>query len=262
VIPRHQLINSGGNTVTTDRETDSIGAARKFPRATSGGRTAMAIEGIRTPDSRLAREITELVQDTDSPLLFHHSSRVLYRGTLTDARRSLSFGAELLHACAMFHDMRLTHRHSSPNERFEVDGALAARDFLCGHGIAQEDVDTVWTAIALHIPAGIPQHMHPVVALVTAGVEMDVLGIASPEFTDAGARRSCGRIHAPSTSRIRPFKPSTTASGTNRTQPSATSRRTCSPTRIRISHVEILPRDPRLRLARVSVPQPRQQLRS
>ena len=140
---------------------------------------------IRIPDSKLAREITELVRDTESPLLFHHSSRVYYWGALAGRRRGLRFDPELLYAGAMFHDMGLTHRHSSPNERFEVDGANAARDFLRGHGIAQQDIDTVWTAIALHTTPGIPQHMHPVVALVTAGVEMDVLGLAYSEYSDA-----------------------------------------------------------------------------
>jgi len=85
----------------------------------------------------------------------------------------------------MFHDMGLTHRHSSPDERFEVDGANAARDFLRGHRISPQDIETVWTAIALHTTPGVPQHMHPVIALVTAGVEMDVLGIAFPEFSVA-----------------------------------------------------------------------------
>jgi len=146
---------------------------------------ATGIAGIKVPDSQLAREITELVQDTESPLLFHHSSRVFYWGALTGARRGLTFDAELLYAGAMFHDMGLTHRHSSPDQRFEVDGANAARDFLRGHGISQPDIDTVWTAIALHTTPGIPQHMHPVIALLTAGVEMDVLGIAYAEFSDA-----------------------------------------------------------------------------
>ena len=85
----------------------------------------------------------------------------------------------------MFHDMGLTDQHSSADERFEVDGANAARDFLRSHGIAQQDIDTVWTAIALHTTPGIPQHMHPVVALVTAGVEMDVLGLSYAEYSDA-----------------------------------------------------------------------------
>jgi hypothetical protein len=152
-----------------------------------GRRTVMAVavEGIKVPDSRLAREITELVRDTESPLLFHHSSRVFYWGALTGARRGLTFDAELLYAGAMFHDMGLTPQHSSVNERFEVDGANAARDFLRVHGISQQDNDTVWTAIALHTTPGIPQHMHPVIALLTAGVEMDVLGIAYSEFSDA-----------------------------------------------------------------------------
>jgi HD domain len=154
----------------------------------------IGIEGISVPDSKLAHEITELVRDTESPLLFHHSSRVFYWGALTGARRDLTFDAELLHAGAMFHDMGLTDPHSSPNERFEVDGANAARDFLRGRGISQQDVDTVWTAIALHTTPGIPQHLHPVIALVTAGVEMDVLGIAYSNFSDA-EREAVVRAH-------------------------------------------------------------------
>jgi hypothetical protein len=145
----------------------------------------IAAEGLKVPNSKLAREITELVRDTESPLLFHHSSRVFYWGALTGVRRGLTFDAELLYAGAMFHDMGLTHHYSSSDKRFEIDGANAARDFLRGHGIAQQDIDTVWTAIALHTTPAIPQHMHPVIALVTAGVEMDVLGIAYNSFTDA-----------------------------------------------------------------------------
>ena len=145
---------------------------------------AFAVEGIRVPDSHLARAITQLVRDTEPALLFHHSSRVYYWGALAGKRRGLAFDSELLYAGAMFHDMGLVPAHSSAHERFEVDGANTARDFLRSHGIAQSDIDTVWTAIALHTTPGIPQHMHPVVALVTAGVEMDVLGLSYAEYSD------------------------------------------------------------------------------
>ena len=155
---------------------------------------SLPIDGIRVPDSALAREVTELVRDTESALLFHHSSRVYYFGALAGKHRGLSFDPELLYTGAMFHDMGLTPRHSSSDERFEVDGANAARDFLRRHGIAQSDIDTVWTAIALHTTPGIPQHMHPVVALVTAGVEMDVLGLTYPEYSDA-EREAVVRAH-------------------------------------------------------------------
>lgn len=145
----------------------------------------LTIRGVGIPDSKLAREITELVRDTESPLLFHHSSRVYYFAALAGKHRELKFDPELLYAGAMFHDMGLTPEYRSARERFEVDGANAARVFLRSHGISREDLDTVWTAIALHTTPGIPQHMHPVVALVTAGVEMDVLGLTYAEYNDA-----------------------------------------------------------------------------
>src|SRR3954454_13833155 len=140
--------------------------------------------GVTIPDSKLARELTELVRDTETPLLFHHSSRVYYWGALTGRRRGLRFDPELLYAGAMFHDMGLTPQYASADKRFEVDSANTASDFLRRHGIDAQDIQTVWTAIALHTTPGVPQFMHPVIALVTAGVEMDVLGIAFSEFTD------------------------------------------------------------------------------
>jgi HD domain len=145
---------------------------------------ALAVHGVRIPDSKLAREITEFVRDTAPALLFHHSSRVYYFGALAGKRQDLRFDSELLYAGAMFHDLGLIPQHSSAQERFEVDGANAARNFLQSYGIPQVDIDTVWTAIALHTTPGIPRHMHPLVALVTAGVEMDVLGLAYPEYSD------------------------------------------------------------------------------
>ena len=140
---------------------------------------------ISVPDSKLATEITELVRDTAGPLLFHHSSRVYHFGALAGHHQGLKFDAELLYAGAMFHDLGLTSKHSSAAERFEVDGANAARDFLLARGIVPADVDLVWTAIALHTTPGIPKHMHPIVALVTAGVEMDVLGLTYHKYSTA-----------------------------------------------------------------------------
>ena len=145
----------------------------------------ISLTEVKVPDTKLTRDITALVRDTESPLLFHHSNRVYYFGALAGKRRGLRFDPELLYAGAMFHDMGLTKKHSTKIERFEVDGANAARDFLRSNGISPYEIDLVWTAIALHTTPGIPQHMHPVIALVTAGVEMDVLGLAYKEYSQA-----------------------------------------------------------------------------
>src|ERR1700746_2747082 len=98
--------------------------------------SSRSVAGLAVPDSKLAREVTELVKDTESPLLFHHSSRVYYWGALTGKRWALRSDPELLYAGAMFHDMGLTPEYASQHERFEVDGANVARDFLRGHGAA------------------------------------------------------------------------------------------------------------------------------
>jgi hypothetical protein len=152
--------------------------------ATKASQVAL-ISGIRVPDSKLAGEITEFIRDTEPNLLFNHSSRVYYFGALAGQRRGFKFDAELLYAGAMFHDIGLVSGYSSDADRFEVDGANAARDFLRRHNISEQEIDHVWTAIALHTTPGIPQYMHPVVALVTAGVEMDVLGIDYSSYTDS-----------------------------------------------------------------------------
>lgn len=142
------------------------------------------LEGAAIPESKLACAITEFIRDTETELLFNHSSRVYHFGALAGVHRGLNFDRELLYAGAMFHDIGLMPSHSSPHERFEVDGAHAARDFLRSHGIPEDDVYIVWTAVALHTTPGVPVHMHPVVALVTAGVEMDVLGLSYKDYSD------------------------------------------------------------------------------
>jgi hypothetical protein len=145
----------------------------------------VAIDGVRIPDSRMANDLTQLIRDTETDLLFHHSTRVYLFGALTGKRRGLKFDPELLYVGAMFHDMGLTERYRESQNRFEVDSANAARDFLKRYNIPERDVETVWDAIALHTTPGIPEHKRAEVALVTSGVEMDVMGIAYEQFTEA-----------------------------------------------------------------------------
>lgn len=152
------------------------------------------IAGIKQPDSKLAKAATELVRDTASSLLFHHSTRVFYFGALAGIRQNLKFDLELLYIGAMFHDLGLTDKYRSSTNRFEVDGANAARDFLSRNKIAETDIELVWDAIALHTTPGIPEHKKPEVALVTAGVDMDVLGIGYAEVSEE-QRKAVLRAH-------------------------------------------------------------------
>lgn len=136
-----------------------------------------SIAGVSIPDSALAQEATELVRETAPGLLFDHSRRVFLWAWLRGHEQGLSFDPELLYVAAMFHDLGLTERFRRKDQRFEIDGADQARRFLHAHGISGTEADRVWTAIALHTTPQIPLHMAPEIALLTRGVELDVLGI-------------------------------------------------------------------------------------
>ncbi|MDT5148118.1 MAG: hypothetical protein QOC58_2763 [Mycobacterium sp.] len=141
-----------------------------------------SIAGIEVPDTPLVREITELIRDAEDDLLFDHSRRVFLFGVLQGRRRGLHPDPELLYAGAMFHDLGLTERYRTSTLRFEVDSANAARTFLLEHGVDAADAAKVWLSIALHTTPGIPEFLEPEIALVTAGVETDVLGIGRDEL--------------------------------------------------------------------------------
>ncbi|MCH8562143.1 HD domain-containing protein [Nesterenkonia sp. LB17] len=142
------------------------------------------IAGITIPDSTMAREATELVRDVAAPLVFHHSRRVYLFGSLRGEELGTSADPELLYIGAMFHDLGLTETYRRTDQRFEIDAADEARRFLLSHGIAAEDAQKVWNGIALHTTPEIPLHMDPEVALVTRGVELDVLGLGYDAITD------------------------------------------------------------------------------
>jgi len=144
--------------------------------------TAETIAGVAIPDTALVRDATEFVRDAVDDLLFHHSRRVFLFGVLQGRRRGLVADPELLYVAAMFHDLGLTDRYRDSTLRFEVDGANAARDFLVERGVEEADVRKVWLGIALHTTPGVPQFLDPEVALVTAGVETDVLGFGRDEL--------------------------------------------------------------------------------
>jgi HD superfamily phosphodiesterase len=143
------------------------------------------IAGVPIPDTRLAADMTGLVTADAPPLLFHHSRRVYLFGMLQGRRRGLSVDPELLYVGAMCHDLGLTEKYRTRDQRFEVDGANQAREFLAGHQITGDKARLVWTAIALHTTPGVPEHMEPEIALVTAGVETDVLGIGYDDLDPA-----------------------------------------------------------------------------
>lgn len=134
------------------------------------------IAGVQVPETAAVAEATRLIQETTSPLIYHHSRRIFFFSEIHAHKLGVKPDPELLYLAAMFHDSGLLTPFSDVQQRFEVDGADHARKFLLERGFAAAAADTVWTAIALHTTPGIPDRMGPEIASLYLGVLTEVLG--------------------------------------------------------------------------------------
>src|SRR6202012_233718 len=136
----------------------------------------MVLAGIKVPDTVLVRDAIDLSRSASEPFLFNHAMRSWLFGVLLSESAERAPDAELLAVATVLHDLGLTDRYAAEN-RFEVDGANAARAFLSDRGIAMGQIQLVWDAIALHTTPTLALHKEPEVAMTHSGIAVDVLGV-------------------------------------------------------------------------------------
>ncbi|MDN3266733.1 HD domain-containing protein [Streptomyces sp. MA15] len=128
------------------------------------------------PDSPVARRALALVRETESTATANHSVRsALFARLRADhegAEAGRDYDPELLFLACVLHDIGLTQA-GDRHQRFEVDGADTAAEFLTAQGLPAVDVDAVWEAIALHTTPGIAERRGTLCALVYQGTGMD-----------------------------------------------------------------------------------------
>ena len=136
----------------------------------------MILAGIKVLDTTLVRDAVELSRSLLEPYLFNHVMRSWLFGILLSEGATPAPDPELLALSAVLHDLGLTDRYTAEN-RFEVDGANAARAFLKDRGISTQQTQVVWDAIALHTTPSIALHKEPEVVMTHSGITVDVIGI-------------------------------------------------------------------------------------
>ena len=135
----------------------------------------MDLAGIKVPDTALVRDAIDLSRTLLEPFLFNHVMRSWLFGILLSKTAEVKPDAELLAVAAILHDLGLTERYTAEN-RFEVDGANAAREFMKDRGISAQQMQVVWDAIALHTTPTLALHKEPEVVMTHSGIAVDVLG--------------------------------------------------------------------------------------
>jgi hypothetical protein len=136
------------------------------------------------PDSDLCRKATALVARVSQPPLFNHCVRTFLFGDALGRRDGLKYDRELLYLSSMLHDLGLTDSVATGAQRFELEGADRAREFVLEHGLPGDKADVVWDAIALNTSFGIALRKGPEVALTHLGASADFLGT---RLSDMGA---------------------------------------------------------------------------
>jgi hypothetical protein len=136
-----------------------------------------SVAGVRIPDTALCSAAVDLLESSSPTFLCTHCLRTFVFGSLAVKGLGQSVVDEEAAFCgAVLHDLGLVSPYRRDN-RFEVDGAEAARDFCVKHQVAPERADLVWQAIALHTSPGIPTRLAGEIALVHLGAGLDFLGL-------------------------------------------------------------------------------------
>jgi hypothetical protein len=125
------------------------------------------------PDSAAAHAALDLVRANESAAIANHSVRAFLFATLiADHRGVTDFDPSLLFFSCVLHDIGLSEL-GNRRQRFEVDGADVAAEFLAQLGFSAVDRGAVWEAIALHTSAGIAERLGPVTELTRRGIGAD-----------------------------------------------------------------------------------------
>ena len=131
---------------------------------------------MQHPDTQICIAAMELARDHSPPFLFNHVMRTYAFGRDAGAMQGAQYDHEMFFLGAVLHDLGLVEKFIG-EDRFEIDGADAAADFLSRQGYSDRKIAVIWDAIALHTTPGVPQRKQPEIALVQLGAGIDVGGI-------------------------------------------------------------------------------------
>jgi len=143
------------------------------------------IAGVSTPDAPPVAAAIEYAKRVSEPYLFNHAMRSWLFAELIGRVKGIEFDREVLAIGTILHDIGLTSAVSG-SQRFEVNGADAARSFVKGHGLSDRRAQLIWDLVALNSTPSLALNKEPEVAVATMGIGLDYggFGLAALPTTD------------------------------------------------------------------------------
>ena len=134
------------------------------------------LAGVMVPSSPLVDRAMEYARRTCEPYLFNHVVRSWLFASRLGELQNIAHDAEVVAVGTLLHDITLNENFAGPR-RFEVEAADLARNFAQGNGVDQRRAQLIWDSVALNSTASIGLYKESEVALCTAGIVLDVVGI-------------------------------------------------------------------------------------
>jgi hypothetical protein len=134
------------------------------------------LAGVSVPDTPAVDRAVEYAREDCEPYLFNHVVRSCLFAVRIGQLRSLECDAEVVAVGTLLHDITLNERFAGPR-RFEVEGADLARNFVEEAGFDERRAQLIWDSVALNSTPSIGLYKENEVALCTAGICLDVVGL-------------------------------------------------------------------------------------
>lgn len=130
------------------------------------------LAGVNVPDAAIITGALDYAQRLSEPYLFNHAMRSWLFAARIGQLKGIECDQEVVAVGTILHDIGLTAGVPGLN-RFEVNGADAARAFIREHGFSDRRAQLIWDLVALNSTPSIALHKEPEVALGTMGIGLD-----------------------------------------------------------------------------------------
>jgi hypothetical protein len=134
------------------------------------------LAGIQVPATPIIDRAIEYARQRCEPYLFNHVVRSWLFAARIAQLKKIEHDAEVVSVGTLLHDITLNDRFIGPR-RFEVEGADLARSFATDIGFDKRRAQLIWDSVALNSTPSIGLYKEAEVALCTAGICLDVVGL-------------------------------------------------------------------------------------
>lgn len=137
--------------------------------------------GVTVLESSLVDRAIQYARQKYEPYLFNHAMRSWLFAVRFGQHRGIAHDAEVIAVGTLLHDITLNESFVGPR-RFEVEAADLAMSFATEAGVDERRARLIWDCVALNSTPSIAFYKQPEVALATAGIALDAVGVQYDEL--------------------------------------------------------------------------------